>query len=121
MITDEQYGALKRIVEDVKKYYAELSKDFPRVMGNDVQLAERFLKSQADRHDRIERSWHIEDVRSLEEQSEAYGSEKFEPLTDEECREVLKRVDDGHDATIGINWDVLQYHLDEVREERKFR
>jgi hypothetical protein len=54
MITDEQYGALKRIIRDIKEYYAELNKDFPRVMGNDVELSEDFLKSQDNRNNEIE-------------------------------------------------------------------
>lgn len=40
-------------------------------------------------------------------------------MTDEECREVLRRVDKYHDADIGINWEVLQHYADQVVEERE--
>ena len=35
-------------------------------------------------------------------------------LSDDECREVLKRVERYHNAEIGINWEVIEYHADEV-------
>lgn len=57
--------------------------------------------------DEIHISWHIEDVKSI-----------AEDLTDDECREVLQAAKRGHDATIGINWDVLEFHADEVRNAR---
>jgi hypothetical protein len=52
--------------------------------------------------------WHIDDVQSLQED-----------LTDDECREVLKTIEHGFDATVGINWDVISYYIDQVIEERE--
>ena len=34
-------------------------------------------------------------------------------LSDQQCLEILARVDDGKDANIGINWDVLDSHTDD--------
>lgn len=65
--------------------------------------------------DKIDSSWCIDDVRNVDEQRE---DDSIPELTDDECREVLRRVDDGHDATIGINWDVIEMYVNEVREER---
>lgn len=56
--------------------------------------------------DSISISWHIDDVKEI-----------APDLTDDQCREVLQNADNDHDATIGVNWDVLEYHVDEVREE----
>lgn len=53
-------------------------------------------------------SWHIEDVQSLDDS-----------LTDVEAFEVLCRAKHNHDATVGINWDVLEFWVDEVVSERK--
>lgn len=55
-------------------------------------------------------TWSIEDVKSAD----------YEPsdLTDVECCEVLARAEYGHDANIGINWDVLQCYIDQVKQER---
>lgn len=54
----------------------------------------------------INSSWHIEDVKSME---------GYEDMSDEECRQVLSLAKNNHDATVGINWDVLQVWADEVR------
>jgi hypothetical protein len=41
--------------------------------------------------------WDISDVKSIDPN-----------LSDDECREVLIRAKDNHDANIGINWEVLE-------------
>jgi len=38
-------------------------------------------------------------------------------VTQEQAEEVLLRMDNNKDCNIGLNWDVLNYHLDEVMEE----
>lgn len=43
-------------------------------------------------------TWNIEDVQAVRPD-----------LTDEQCEVVLKHIEDTHDATIGINWDVIRY------------
>ena len=53
--------------------------------------------------------WHTSDVESCLRTE----------MTDEECREVLKRVKDNHDANVGINWDVIRDHADDVLDERE--
>ena len=50
--------------------------------------------------------WDIEDVKSLDLE-----------LDDEQCREVLIRAKDQHDAGLGINWDILEHHAHNVRNE----
>ena len=55
--------------------------------------------------DTITITWHIADVRSL-----AYDID----VTDDQCREVLRRVARYHDVSIGINWDVISHHLGKV-------
>ena len=59
--------------------------------------------------DTITISWDIDDVLSLDD-----------ALTQESCRKVLKYAKDNHDASVGINWDVLQYWVDVVLEEVEF-
>ena len=56
--------------------------------------------------DEISITWHIDDVKSLDDS-----------LTDKQCREVLQMAKNKHDAIIGINWDTLQYHIDELRKK----
>jgi hypothetical protein len=57
--------------------------------------------------DSITIEWHIDDV---------HGDSKY-TLTDEDCREVLRRVKHYHDCNVGINWDVLRYHTNDVANE----
>jgi len=58
--------------------------------------------------DSISITWCIDDVRSLAPDID---------LTYEQCREVLAMADNNHDASIGINWDVLRVYLDVVLDE----
>ena len=54
--------------------------------------------------DQISIVWHIDDVKSLDNS-----------LTDEQCRQVLSLAKEYHDATQGINWDVLEYWIGEIK------
>jgi hypothetical protein len=54
----------------------------------------------ADRR-QIAAIWSIEDVQEVRPD-----------LTDDQCWEVLQATRRYHDATIGINWDVLSCHAD---------
>jgi hypothetical protein len=41
-----------------------------------------------------------------------------ESITDEEAIAVLGAIEDNHDAEQGINWDVIQYHIDDLKQGR---
>ena len=43
---------------------------------------------------------------------------KKEKLNIKECREVLSRCLRRHDATMGLSWDIMDIHIDDVIEER---
>jgi len=45
--------------------------------------------------------WHVDDVTGLDPS-----------LTDEEARTILGTVERRHDASIGVNFDVIQTHID---------
>ena len=66
-------------------------------------------------------SWNIEDVHETARQMSSGLIEDPDesPLTDDEAREILATADRRHDASIGINWDVLGTHIDEVLREKK--
>jgi hypothetical protein len=51
--------------------------------------------------DEIAITWSYEDVQSEDP-----------TLTDDEARQVLQLMKDGHDATIGINWDTINAWID---------
>jgi hypothetical protein len=56
--------------------------------------------------------WHIDDVAS---QAEMMG----ETLTEDECRDVLAMVMRKHDCNIGINWDFIDYWIEDVIKDRE--
>jgi hypothetical protein len=57
-----------------------------------------------DKIDEITIVWGIDDVRSI-----------AEDLTDDQCREVLQMAKNNHDANVGINWEVLEQYVEEVK------
>lgn len=61
-------------------------------------------------NDWIEVRWWIEDVREARRMSPSLKKLK---LSDEDCRAILARARVCHDANIGINWEVLQSHIQE--------
>jgi hypothetical protein len=58
----------------------------------------------------IRDDWHIEDIRSM--------LENGQELTDDECIEIMEIIADNFDANIGINWEVIGYHLYRYLDDR---
>lgn len=79
--------------------------------GRSVSEAEIAVK-MAFNPDWVAEWWHIDDVAM---QAEDHG----ENLTEEECRDVLAMVIRKHDCNIGINWEVIDYWIDEIVKERE--
>lgn len=59
-------------------------------------MTKQTVKCTENRANWINCRWHIDDVKEVRPE-----------LTDDQCREVLRTAKRRHDATIGINWDVL--------------
>ena len=59
--------------------------------------------------------WHIDDVLG---QSKAWDDDARPKISEDEAREVLKRVDKYHDCTYGINWEIIDFYIDDVINER---
>lgn len=57
--------------------------------------------------------WSVDDV--LHESNHDYHD--YPEVTRAQAEEVLGRMERYKDASIGMNWDVLNYHLDEVMSE----
>jgi hypothetical protein len=79
--------------------------------GRSVTEAQMAVKRAFD-PDWMAEWWHIDDVI---EQAENNG----EQLTEQEARDVLGMVNRKHDCNIGINWDVIDYWIDEIVKERE--
>ena len=52
--------------------------------------------------------WGIADVKSLDRR-----------MNKKDCVKVLELVAENHDAEVGINWDVIQIHIDTVNGRKK--
>jgi hypothetical protein len=53
--------------------------------------------------------WSTNDVLS---RAEDMGVE----ITSEQGDEILQNVFDNHDATIGVNWEVIEFHIEDFLE-----
>jgi hypothetical protein len=78
--------------------------------GRSVSEAEEAVK-RAFNPDWIAEWWHIDDVAN---QAEDQG----EKLTEDECRHVLAMVMRKHDCNIGINWEVIDYWINQIVKDR---
>ena len=63
--------------------------------------------------DTISIQWSTLDVKQ-----QLKDRDKKEKLNLKECREVLSRCLRRHDATMGLSWDIMDIHIDDVIEER---
>ena len=69
----------------------------------------------------IEIKWTLDDVLFCNvpcNDEDGEPIEIVERCTPEQASEVLRRLKDNHDAIIGINWDVVEHHLEEVLNEQ---
>jgi hypothetical protein len=56
-------------------------------------------------------SWSSEDIAGA-------AIDRNIDLTEKEINSVMDNMENSHDCTIGINWDVINVHIDSVIEER---
>jgi hypothetical protein len=64
------------------------------------------IQNALEAHGYLVSFWHVDDVKGLRPD-----------LTDKQCRKVLQHAGRKLDAEIGINWDVLRCHADELFPE----
>lgn len=76
-------------------FLAQLDTVKTELLNQAMRTIRRELSSRLDCDD-LWSLWQVEDVRG-----------QRPDLTDDQCREVLRQIERGHDATIGINWDVI--------------
>jgi len=62
--------------------------------------------------------WHILDIHTQANILEGIDSDEADEINDDEAREVLRLMDKYHNCEVGINWDVIENWIDEVKELR---
>jgi hypothetical protein len=77
------------------------------ISSSQADDAYRVLKSQWDKSIAI--VWGFDDVRQVAGDLSICSPKR---VTNKIARSVLDAVLERHDATVGINWDVLAYHLE---------
>lgn len=66
-----------------------------------------FTKEEYERGDAVAFSWHIDDVKSFNNN-----------LTDEQAREILANFEQHHEGSYESMWNDLEYHINEfMRKE----
>lgn len=81
------------------------------------------LKEEFINGDAIAVIWTTEDVFT---ESENYGDTDYDHLqphidteiSEEEAQKILEILDRKHDASIGISWDTISCHIDEIIHDR---
>ena len=68
--------------------------------------------------DKIAVVWCVHDVKSMATTDEAMDTADSW-MTDEEARDILHNMRRKHDAEIGINWTVIQTHVDWLKYEKE--
>lgn len=75
-----------------------------------INLVDSMLKGET-----VAVLWHISDVHAM---TEDYEGNRSPALTDSEASSVLKAACSEHDTAIGINTDVIGFHIDQVVARR---
>lgn len=77
---------------------------------NKITLTDKKGKSEEDF---IAMEWHVEDVQGVAK--DQFGK----TVSIEDARRVLQTVKKRFDANIGINWEVLEYHIKDLSDKGK--
>ncbi len=96
--TKEGLDACELAIEQARAAMTAATTDCPRCESDGLDI---HAVPTARRE--IAAGWSIEDVQEIRPD-----------LTDEQAWDVLQAVLRHHNATIGINWEVLQYHADKL-------
>lgn len=116
MFNEDQFKMIQRAL-DYMLTESQISAHPSKVMTSSERQCAKAAYEKCDRFidgEIIASTWEIDDVKGLQDDEDEF--DEADRITDEEAKEVLKLADNNHDATVGINWEVLQAHLDYVRE-----
>lgn len=121
-LTEKVKGCIEQVVNYI---YEQEKADFEQWVEEDenanpdchiftVAKTVRDFLEQPEDEDTIQVSWSIDDVLEQAVQDEI-------GITEDEAREILAITKRRHDASIGINWDVLSAHIRDFARERAKR
>lgn len=105
-----KHDVLIAALEQLKEYSDNeliITKD-----GREYNIDDELKAAKYDSEYTIESGWSVDDVLYQAEEDEV-------ELTEEEAKEILHWIDRKHDATIGINWDVISSYIWDFDYDRK--
>jgi len=81
--------------------------------GTPVSEIQGFVRRHFDK-DWISIWWNIDDVKEQYE-----GDGEYSEITDDQAREVLRLAERDHDSEVGINWEVIDFWIDHVKQQEE--
>lgn len=77
-----------------------------------AQLADQQVAHTKKMEKSINIVWSVEDIFERARQENI-------KITEKQALEILENVENNHDANIGINWEVLDFHIEDITTEQK--
>ena len=77
------------------------------MVGTGTQIGEQLIERYKD-EPVLAIAWTIQDIKTAER-----NMMKIKELSDDDCIEIMKGISMKHDATMGVNWDVICDHIEE--------
>ena len=70
------------------------------------------VSSEIENENVVSIVWSIEDVEEVVSQlRDKHPDFNFNRLTKDDKQEILRLLKDDHDASVGVNWDVIEYYV----------
>ena len=85
-----------------------VNKAVEAIEAKDYDLALKLLTSR----DQIFIEWRLEDVYDR-------ADAKSMIIDSNQAQDILYQLDENHDANYGVNWDTIDFYLDEIKEIEK--
>ena len=63
-------------------------------------------------------TWYLDDIIDRDEELRDEGEDK---ITEDQARAVLEMLERKHDANHGINWEVIDFWIDQVKNEEFYK
>ena len=89
-------------------YMAQQLIDGAVIKAEDKEAAIHCLMTYWD--DKAAFVWTVADIMD-------YAEEQGKQITENQAKQILDSLLDRHDASVGVNWDVIDAHLDFVTQE----
>lgn len=73
-------------------------------MATRKEVADRILRGGSPNEQIACSFWTVDDIFTQ-------AGEMHVKVTEQEAKEIIQRIDEGKNATTGINWEVIEYHI----------